>query len=365
MACQYCAIAINIVPRAGLLIESPLMETSRFDPDDLKRVARMLGTQLAGEFGDVSISGGPERVGHGMDTFIYGIELAGAGLAGDWQRPLILRVFAGLQQEEKARRETAVQEFLANAGFPAPRPLLVRGPDNDLGLPFMIMERVPGSPMLDRFKNPLAIPGLLRRAADLHVRLHLLPPAGCPLGYDEPLVVRQLRDLRGQVEGYGLADVREALAWLEENREVVESEQPCILHNDFHPLNVMLADDGSQYVLDWSDAAVGDRHHDLARTLALFWLAPPLARSLLERYLLTLVRGYVISRYVARYQEQLRVERRRLRYWEAFHGAKAWAQVEALRSGHGEEMGANMEGVARIPEGFERSLEAYFRKRAW
>lgn len=341
-----------------------VMETSPFDPDDLQRVGQLIGSQLASELGDIAINRGPERVGHGMDTFIYGFQLTGAGLAGGWQKSLILRVFAGPQQEEKARRETAVQEFLANAGFPAPRPMLVRGPDNDLGLPFMIMERVPGSPMLDRFKNPLAIPGLLRQAADLHVRLHRLPPDGCPLAYDEPLVARQLRELRGQVERYQLTELQGALSWLEENRGVVGSEEPCILHNDFHPLNVMLSDDGSHYVLDWSDAAIGDRHHDIARTLALFWLAPPLARSLLERALLTLVRGYVIRRYVTRYGEQLPVETARLLYWEAFHGAQAWAQVVALRAGHGEEMGANMEGVARIPEGFERSLEAYFWKRA-
>ena len=340
------------------------MATSGFDPGDLQRVGEMLRIQLTGELGDVSVSSGPERVGHGMDTFIYGFELAGTELAVDWRGPLILRIFAGPHQEEKARRETAVQEFLANSGFPAPRPMLVRGSDNDLGLPFMIMERAPGSPMLDGFKNPLAIPGLLRQMANLHVRLHRLAQDGCPLEYETPLVIRKLAELREQVEGYELVKLRAALSWLDENRRVVEDEAPCLLHNDFHPLNVMLSSEGGEYVLDWSDAAIGDRHHDLARTLALFWLSPPLARSRVERFLLTCVRGYVIRRYLARYSEQLPVELPRLRYWEAFHGAHAWSQVEAIRAGHGEEMGANMEGVARIPPGFERSLQAYFWKRA-
>jgi hypothetical protein len=58
------------------------------------------------------------------------------------------------------------------------------------------------------------------------------------------------------------------------------------------------------------------------------------------------------------------VERERLRFWQAFHAAKAWAQVAAIRAGHGEEMGANPVGVAQIPPGFERALERYFRERA-
>ncbi|HET8945096.1 MAG TPA: phosphotransferase, partial [Dehalococcoidia bacterium] len=226
-----------------------------------------------------------------------------------------------------------------------------------------VMERVPGSPMLDRFKNPMAIPGLLRRMALLHVRLHKLPLVGCPLSYETSLVDRQLAELREHVEHYELADLRAPLRWLEDNRAMVSDEHPCLLHNDFHPLNVMLSENRNEHVLDWSDAAIGDRHHDLARTLALFWLAPPLSRSRAERILLTAARGYLGRRYVRCYEQQMPVERERLRYWQAFHAAKAWAQVAAIRAGHGEEMGANPVGVAQIPPGFERALERYFRER--
>jgi aminoglycoside phosphotransferase (APT) family kinase protein len=126
----------------------------------------------------------------------------------------------------------------------------------------------------------------------------------------------------------------------------------------------MLSDEGETHVLDWSDAAVGDRHHDLARTLALFWLAPPLARSMLERLLLTAARGYLISRYLARYAEPMPVDRVRLRYWEALHALMAWAQVAAIVGGRGEELGAKPEAAEQIPPGFVRSLRAYFWKRA-
>jgi thiamine kinase-like enzyme len=228
----------------------------------------------------------------------------------------------------------------------------------------MIMERVPGTPMLDRFKNPLAIPGLLRRMATLHTRLHRLPVEGCPLPYEGPLVDRRTAEIRDLVERFGLGEFGEPLKWLEANRGVVAMEDPVLLHNDFHPLNLMLSDEGEMHVLDWPDAALGDRHHDLARTLALFWLAPPLSRNAVERLLLTAVRGSVSRRYVSYYGEELPLEPGRLRYWEALHAVMAWAQVAAIHGGHGEELGAKSEAAEQVPAGFERSLRAYFWKRA-
>ena len=122
-----------------------------------------------------------------------------------WEQPLILRVYPAARQEAKARREASVQAFLVRAGYPAPRPLLVEGADNEFGLPFMIMERVQGRPMLDRFKNPLAIPGLLRRMAELQTRLHKLPVEGCPLPYEGPLVDRSLAEVSELAERFALS----------------------------------------------------------------------------------------------------------------------------------------------------------------
>lgn len=197
----------------------------------------------------------------------------------------------------------------------------------------MIMERVPGSPMLDRFKNPLAITGLLRRMAELQTRLHKLSIEGCPLPYEGPLVDRRLAEVGDLAERFGITELGEPLRWLEANREIVAAEEPVFLHNDFHPLNLMLSDDGEICVLDWPDA-------------------------------LTAIRGFLIRRYVAVYEQELTLERPRLRYWEALHAAMAWAQVAALRRGHGEEMGAKAEAVGQVPPGFERSLRAFFWKRA-
>jgi len=48
----------------------------------------------------------------------------------------------------------------------------------------------------------------------------------------------------------------------------------ALLHLDYHPLNVMVADRAVTGVLDWANAAVGDPRADLARTVTLLRLPP-------------------------------------------------------------------------------------------
>lgn len=46
-----------------------------------------------------------------------------------------------------------------------------------------------------------------------------------------------------------------------------------VCHGDFNPSNVIISNDGTAYVLDWSHATQGNASADAARTYLLFWLA--------------------------------------------------------------------------------------------
>lgn len=56
-----------------------------------------------------------------------------------------------------------------------------------------------------------------------------------------------------------------------------------LCHGDFNPSNIIVSEDGTPYILDWSHATQGNASADVARTYLLFWLAgkPELA----EKYL--------------------------------------------------------------------------------
>jgi aminoglycoside phosphotransferase (APT) family kinase protein len=56
--------------------------------------------------------------------------------------------------------------------------------------------------------------------------------------------------------------------------DIGSTAQPSILHLDYHPLNVMTDGRGITGVLDWANAAIGDRRADLARTVTIMRLAP-------------------------------------------------------------------------------------------
>ena len=45
-----------------------------------------------------------------------------------------------------------------------------------------------------------------------------------------------------------------------------------VCHGDFHPSNIIITDDGTAYIIDWSHATQGNASADVARTYLLFWL---------------------------------------------------------------------------------------------
>jgi aminoglycoside phosphotransferase (APT) family kinase protein len=71
----------------------------------------------------------------------------------------------------------------------------------------------------------------------------------------------------------GHADLAELRAIGRQLPELGAAADPTLLHLDFHPYNVL--DDGSRVtgIVDWANAAVGDRRFDIARTRGLFALA--------------------------------------------------------------------------------------------
>ncbi len=56
-----------------------------------------------------------------------------------------------------------------------------------------------------------------------------------------------------------------------------------VCHGDFNPSNIIIKDDGTPYILDWSHATQGNASADVARTYLLFWLEGDI--DMAEKYL--------------------------------------------------------------------------------
>ena len=56
-----------------------------------------------------------------------------------------------------------------------------------------------------------------------------------------------------------------------------------VCHGDFRPSNIIIAEDGTPYILDWSHVTQGNASADAARTYLLFWLKGEMDNA--EKYL--------------------------------------------------------------------------------
>jgi aminoglycoside phosphotransferase (APT) family kinase protein len=274
----------------------------------------------------------PRPLGRGTSSFIYAFRLTAAATDA-WTVPLVVRILLGAASGPTLVREDAIQRFVVAHSYPALVPFAMEATgDGALGLPFTVVPRIMGGTMLEAVgRNPLSIPRMLGAMAEAHVALHRIPTDGCPLPYDAPLVERRIADWRQRLRFDDADELRRGLAWLEERSGWVRQEEPVICHNDFHPMNILSSEGGRLTIIDWSEAALGDRHHDVARTAALFWFAQLAATGAAERLLLLAVRGFLRGRYLAAYRRQLPLDESRMRYWEAAHAFNGWLQLVELR----------------------------------
>jgi aminoglycoside phosphotransferase (APT) family kinase protein len=291
-----------------------------------------LSRWLEGRFGGpIQLAEPPSAAGEGFDSAIWFVRYAGATLPEPWSAPLVLRVKASADRASEAEREAAIQAWVADRGYPAPRVLASLAPGEVLDLPAQVMERAPGSMLLDHVRSrPWQAPRLLRRLADLQADLHDLPVDGFPPGED--LLDRRLRLTRVVADQLDDGRVRAGLDRVEALSGQLRAGPQSVCHGDFHPLNVMATPQHAT-VIDWTDAGLGDRHGDVARTLVLFQLAAIAAESSVERRALRLVGPRLARAHRRRYQRRLPLDARRLELWSPVHLLHGWAQMSALRAG--------------------------------
>ena len=253
----------------------------------------------------------------GFDTEIYALRLRGAPPA--LAAPLVLRLLRPHHDPARALREQATQNAVADLGFPVPRVLMASAEAESLGAPFVLMQRLPGRPLLAT--RPIGMGGVL---ADLQLRLHELDPAplahalGASGTFDAYLEVLERRVERG-----GFDHLAPLVAWLRSRRPPATA--PVICHGDFHPQNVLLSEGRVSGVLDWPNALVADPAFDVAATVNILALVPVGLTSLPSgvRRLASLVQPLLARRYLARYRRRRPIGGARLAYYRVAAALRA------------------------------------------
>jgi aminoglycoside phosphotransferase (APT) family kinase protein len=317
------------------------------DPRDARLVADALARWASGRFdGPVAVAGEPKNIAGGFDSFIHAVDLRGDALPIEWREPLVVRLLPSLDRAPQANREAAVQGWSADRGYAAPRALAVLGPAEGFDLPTQVMERAPGTTMLDAFTaKPWRAFRIVDQLAGLALQLHAMSTDGFPVD-PATLVDHRLNLSRHAVAVLDRPDLATALGRVEELGASAMDGPHVVCHGDFHPLNVMVDGDRAS-VIDWTDAGLGPREADVARTSLLFHVAAIAASRAVERVALELAGPRLSRRYLRTYEAAAPLEPARLRTWDVLHALHGWAQVELLHAGGF--TGATSAAPAQIP----------------
>lgn len=109
-------------------------------------------------------------------------------------------------------------------------------------------------------ENPDKKDEYIELLVDLHLSIH---------AEKSPLLNKQKEKMKRQISAAKLdATTRYELHMRLEG--MPKHNKVC--HGDFNPSNILIADDGTPYILDWPHATQGNASADAARTYLLFWL---------------------------------------------------------------------------------------------
>jgi aminoglycoside phosphotransferase (APT) family kinase protein len=180
-------------------------------------------------------------------------------------------------------REHRIMAALAGTAVPVPQMVAACEDAAVLGVPFFVMEYVPGVVPgdQDQAEQTLDLPAraaLGPHLVDVLADLHAVTPSDvglAELGKGSDYITRQLTRWNGQLDRLGVpatAAMRDVLTRLRDGAP--PQPEITIVHGDFRPANMIVAETGHvRAVLDWELATLGDPLADLGWLLA-YWGEP-------------------------------------------------------------------------------------------
>ena len=192
---------------------------------------------------------------------------------------LILRIYPGDHAEDKSSREFNAMRELHKAGFPVPQVYTLEHDKSIFGKPFVIMERINGQILWKVVDNASEtrkmelVNKFCRMFVDLHcLDWHLFNFTSLPYDDKDPygFINHTLSKAKGYADSFPeISILQPVLDWLIDRRMNVPCNRLSIIHWDYHPANLILKDDDTAIVIDWTNVDIGDFRSDLAWTMLL------------------------------------------------------------------------------------------------
>ena len=180
-----------------------------------------------------------------------------------------LKVFGDDFSKADVLNEALNQARIEETGLNIPKVLEVTIID---GKRAIISEYIKGKPLSSLMQeNPEKKDEYLQKFVDIQLEMHAKT---CPM-------LNKLKDKMAQK--LSQTDLSATIRYDLHTRLESMPKHNKVCHGDFNPSNVIIQDDGTYYIIDWSHATQGNASADAARTYLLFWLDEDIATA--ERYL--------------------------------------------------------------------------------
>lgn len=238
-----------------------------------------------GDTGSVEIDD-LSNITDGWETELYTMRLVAEGVP-DHEKDLVVRIHSGEYAKNSVHRESAVIRRLYRIGYPVPRIFSTEETGSVIGRPFIVMERIHGSPMVNEMlsADEKRQNELWSDLTDLLVRLHRLDIAhftpdvlSKPIADYEHSLVALVSGIDRRTRKNNIAFAHPVVQWLKKNVKQVQPQPFSVIHNDFHPGNILVQEDGHYKVIDWTGSRIADYRTDIAwlSMLAMAHAAPEL-----------------------------------------------------------------------------------------
>lgn len=211
----------------------------------------------------------------GWETKIYAFSLhyQHKGLLN--KQEYVIRFFFGEEQNQQVAREFNTMALVREQRLLVPQGVLYQSQSSLFGQAFIVMDKILGPTMADLIYplNEEDTQDQLTKMAIVFSQLHRIPPETIfPIieGMQENYLTVQLEKMDATIKKYQIEEFEPLYAILQNGLLDVEQAHLTIIHNDYHPQNILVQEDSGMYfTIDWSFAEVGDFRLDLAWTIFL------------------------------------------------------------------------------------------------
>ncbi|MEG1609235.1 MAG: aminoglycoside phosphotransferase family protein [Clostridia bacterium] len=171
----------------------------------------------------------------------------------------IIKVFESNYLKSDILNEALNQARVEETGLPVAKIWEVCDCGGKLAI---VMDNIKGKTLAELIKtNPQKQDEYLCRFVDLQIKMH---------SYKAPLLNKLADKMDRKINE---SDLEDNIKYELHNRLGSMPKHKKLCHGDFNPSNIIVGDDGIDYIIDWAHATQGNASADVARTYLLFRLA--------------------------------------------------------------------------------------------